>query len=56
MEYILAHLPELVLGAMGVLKIIVNLTPSEKDNKIFDWLDKLIDVIVPNLKKNGGKH
>ena len=46
----------ILIGLMGFAKIIVNLTPSEKDNKIFAWLDSIFDAIVPNFKKGGGKH
>ena len=50
------HWPELLAGLLAFAKIVVNLTPSEKDNKIFEWLDKAFDFFVPNLKKGGGKH
>ena len=52
-------LPEvvaLISAILGVLKVVVNLTPSEKDNKVFEILDRLFDAIVPNLKKGGGAH
>lgn len=45
-----------ILAFMGFLKVIVNLTPTEKDNVIFAWLDNLINKIVPNLRKGGGRH
>ncbi len=41
---------------MAFIKIIINLTPTEKDNKIFGWLDNIFNVIIPNYKKGGGKH
>jgi len=56
MDLIIENWPQILVGLMAFAKIIVNLTPSEKDNKIFEWLDKLVDAIVPNLKKGGGKH
>lgn len=46
----------LIIPVMAVLKVIVNITPSEKDNKIFEKIDKLLDAIIPNLKKGGGTH
>jgi hypothetical protein len=46
---------ELVLGLLGFLKIIVNLTPTEKDNKVFGLLDNFINWLVPNFKAGGGK-
>ena len=56
MEILKENWVELLLGLMAFAKIVVNLTPSEKDNKVFDWLDKLIDVFIPNNKKGGGVH
>lgn len=56
MEIIKENWLELLLGLMAFAKIVVNLTPSEKDNKVFDWLDKLIDLFIPNLDKNFKRH
>ena len=50
------HWIALIIGILAFVKIIINLTPSEKDNKIFSWLDTLINSIIPNLKKGGGTH
>lgn len=44
----------LVLGLMGFIELIVRLTPSDKDNSIFNWLAALINALLPNLKKGGG--
>jgi hypothetical protein len=45
----------LIPGLMALIKIIVNLTPTQNDNNIFEWLDKLINAIIPNLKAGGGR-
>ena len=45
----------LLLGLMGFIKIIVNLTPTQADNNVFGLLDNLINWLIPNLKKGGGK-
>lgn len=52
MEIIKQHWLELLLGLLAFLKIVVNLTPTEKDNKVFGWLDSLINAIVPDKKKD----
>jgi hypothetical protein len=52
MEIIKEHWLELLLGLLAFLKIVVNLTPTEKDNKVFGWLDSLINAIVPDKKKD----
>ena len=48
-------------GALYIIaKFIVNLTPSEKDNnilaKVAGVVDKIVDLLIPNLKKGGGTH
>ena len=43
---------ELVLGVLAFVKIIVNLTPTENDNKVFGWLDSLINLIISDRKKS----
>lgn len=45
----------LILAIMAVAKVVVNLTPSEKDNKVFEWIDTLVDLIIPNIKVKGKK-
>ena len=42
---------ELLVGIMAFAKVVTNLTPTEKDNKIFGWLDTMIDALVPNYTK-----
>lgn len=56
MEILKENWIEILFAFMAFLKVVVNLTPSEKDNKIFDWLDKLIDLFIPNIKKGGKIH
>ncbi len=55
-EFLTANWMPLLLGLMGLAKIIVNLTPTEKDNKIFAWVDGFIDFFIPNLDKNMKRH
>lgn len=50
-EFILANWGELLFGLMAFIKIIVNLTPTEKDNEIFSKLDKLINILVKDKLK-----
>ena len=51
MEFLSQNWLELLIGLLAFLKVIVNLTPTEKDNKVFGWLDSLINAIVPDSKK-----
>ena len=52
MDFILDNWGELLIGAMAFIKIIVNITPTEKDNQVFGWLDSLVNMIVADRKKN----
>ena len=51
MDFILDNWGELLIGAMAFIKVIVNLTPTEKDNMVFGWLDSLVNMIVADRKK-----
>jgi hypothetical protein len=42
---------ELILAGMALAKTIVNLTPTEKDNMIFGYLDVLITAITGDRRK-----
>jgi hypothetical protein len=55
-DFLLQNWAELVLGLMAFVKVVINLTPTEKDNQIFGYLDNLINMIIadrikPNNKK-----
>lgn len=47
---------ELLTALMGLIAVIVRLTPTEKDNDIFNFVKKILDFILPNFKKGGGTH
>ncbi len=51
MDFITQNWLELLIALMAFLKVITNLTPTEKDNKVFGWLDSVIDAVIPNYKK-----
>ena len=50
-ELIQTYWAEIVLALMAFVKVIVNLTPTEADNKVFGWLDTLISAIVSDRRK-----
>lgn len=56
MDFVIENWIPLLAGALALAKVIVNLTPSEDDNKVFAILDKIVNALIPNLKKGGGKH
>jgi hypothetical protein len=50
-ELIQTYWAEIALALMAFVKVIVNLTPTEADNKVFGWLDTLINAIVADRRK-----
>lgn len=52
MDFILENWAELLLAAMAFAKVIVNLTPSINDNRVFTYVDLLVDAIVSNNTKD----
>jgi hypothetical protein len=44
--FILNNLAELILGLMAFIKLVVNLTPTEKDNQVFGYIDSLLNMII----------
>ena len=51
-DFITSNLAALVIGALAFIKIVVNLTPTEKDNQVFGWLDALINMIIADRRKD----
>ena len=48
MDFILGNWAELLLALLALIKVVVRLTPGVKDDAIFNYMDKLIDALVPN--------
>lgn len=42
---------ELTIAFMAFIKVVVNLTPTEKDNEIFGLLDTIINAVIPDRRK-----
>jgi len=43
----------IIVAAMALLKIVVRLTPTLKDDAVFAKLDSLFESILPNYTKDG---
>lgn len=41
----------LLWGLIALIEIIVRLTPSERDNSIFNIVKRILDLLIPNSKK-----
>jgi len=52
MEFFLEHWAELLLAFMVFVKVVVNLTPSIKDDRVFAYVDLLLNAIIANNQKN----
>jgi len=52
MDFILDNLGELVIGVLALIKVVVNLTPTEKDNQVFGYIDSLVNMIITDRKKS----
>lgn len=48
MNFLLANGAELLLAILAVARIIVRITPSITDNKVFGYLDDLIAFFIKN--------
>ena len=55
MEFIVNNWQWLLAATVGVAEIVVNITPTKKDNSILNSVVKVIDALIPNNKKGGGK-
>lgn len=42
---------ELAIALLALIKVIVNLTPTERDNVVFGYFDVLINLIIADRKK-----
>jgi hypothetical protein len=55
-EFLRLYWGKLLLSILGVVELIVRLTPTDKDNSIFNLLYSIINAIIPNLRAGGGLH
>ncbi len=53
--WLMAH-SGLLLLLLPFIEAVVRLTPTEKDNSILNFLKYLIDMLLPNRAKGGGRH
>ena len=50
-EFLTVNWGELLIAVMALAKVIVNLTPTETDNKVFGWLDSIITYVIGDNRK-----
>lgn len=56
MEFIKQHWVEILFALLALAEVIVRLTPTAKDNSIFNMVKKVIDYLFANRKRLGGRH
>jgi hypothetical protein len=52
MEFLLDNWAELLLAFLVFAKVVVNLTPSIKDDRVFTYIDLLVNAIIANNTKD----
>jgi hypothetical protein len=52
MEFLLDNWAELLLAFLMFAKVVVNLTPSIKDDRVFTYVDLLVNAIIANNTKD----
>ena len=50
-KLIMDNAAELLLAVLALIKIVVRITPSLKDDEVFAKLDKFVEWIFPNIGK-----
>lgn len=52
LDFLMANGAELLLSILAMARIVVRLTPSLTDNKVFGYLDDIIGFFIKNNKPN----
>jgi hypothetical protein len=52
MDFLLDNWAELLLAFLMFAKVVVNLTPSIKDDRVFTYVDLLVNAIIANNTKD----
>lgn len=50
-EFLLSNWAALLLGLLALAKVVVNLTPTDKDNMVFGYVDMLINAVISDRRK-----
>lgn len=54
-DFLKKNWEQLLLGFLALFEIVVRLTPTEKDNNLLRWLQSILDALIPNRAKDGGR-
>lgn len=50
-DFLIHNWGEIAIALLAFVKVIVNLTPTEKDNHVFGYLDTLVNMVIADKKK-----
>lgn len=50
-DFLIHNWGEIAIALLALVKVIVNLTPTEKDNQVFGYLDTLVNMVIADKKK-----
>tara|TARA_Y100000592_G_C5468651_1_gene318137 strand:+ start:1063 stop:1239 length:177 start_codon:yes stop_codon:yes gene_type:complete len=50
-DFLFHNWGEIAIALLALVKVIVNLTPTEKDNQVFGYLDTLVNMVIADKKK-----
>jgi|TARA_R110000787_G_scaffold55416_2_gene127924 hypothetical protein len=50
-QFLLENWGELLVAILALAKVVVNLTPTSTDNKVFGWIDTLITAITGDKRR-----
>ena len=56
LSFLSEHTIAIIFAVLGVAEIIVRLTPTTKDDSILSFIVKIVNFLIPNFRKSGGKH
>lgn len=51
LDFIIENWAELLIAVLALAKVVVNLTPTTKDNSVFGYIDLLITAITGDRRK-----
>jgi hypothetical protein len=56
MDWLKLNSLALIWGLIAFVEVIVRLTPTDRDNSIFNIVKNILDAILPNRRASGGYH
>ena len=55
MDFLKENWVALLFGLLAFAEVVTRLTPTTKDDTVLGWIKQILNVIIPNRAKGGGK-